>query len=52
MRLATKTVAWLLAVPITDAEAAYAGQHGAEALEDLFERAQIDLFDLDRDSAA
>lgn len=41
-----RTVAWLLAVPISDSERDFAQQHGADALEDEFERAQIDVFDL------
>jgi hypothetical protein len=49
-RLATKTVSWLLAVPISDRECQYCRQHGWDALSDLFERAQIDIFDLQRPS--
>lgn len=43
-------VAWLLAVPISEAERAFAEEQGAEALESLFEEKQIDLFDLRRAS--
>jgi hypothetical protein len=43
-----KTVAWLLAVPISDGELAYARGRGAAALERAFEDRQIDVFDLDR----
>jgi hypothetical protein len=46
----SKRVSWLLAVPISDAELAYLSQHGDDALETLFEREQIDIFDLDRPS--
>src|SRR5262249_12982071 len=46
----TKKVAWLLAVPISDAEAQVAGNKGAAALEDLFDAEQIDIFDLQRPS--
>ncbi|GDY33845.1 suppressor of fused domain protein [Gandjariella thermophila] len=49
LELPDKTVAWLLAVPIAEQERRYAETHGAEALEDLFEQAQIDIFDIDRD---
>jgi antitoxin YqcF len=48
--LKTKVVAWLLAVPISDEERKYASSKGSEALEDLFEKHQIDLFDLNRPS--
>lgn len=46
-----RTVAWLLAVPMTSQELVYAEQHGSDALEDRFEEAQIDILDLQRDSA-
>jgi antitoxin YqcF len=45
-----KTVAFLLAVPISDAELQYARSFGAGALGDAFEREQIDIFDLERHS--
>jgi antitoxin YqcF len=45
-----KTVAFLLAVPISDAELQYARSFGAGALGDVFEREQIDIFDLERHS--
>jgi hypothetical protein len=48
--LPTKTVAWLLGVPISDAETEYARVHGSDALEDMFEEAQIDIYDLRRSS--
>ena len=44
------TVAWLLAVPISDAERDYAVRHGWDKLEDLFVERQIDIFDLERPS--
>jgi len=44
----SKTVAWLLAIPISETERVYAEEKGYEALEDLFEKKQIDIFDLDR----
>ena len=46
-----KIVTWLQAVPISDAERAYAVAKGTAALEAAFERAQIDVFDLFRKSA-
>lgn len=48
----TKQVSWLLAVPVSDAECAYLREHGDSALEDLFEKHQIDMFDLTRPSVA
>jgi hypothetical protein len=49
-QLVTKTVSWLLAVPISERESLYCREHGWEALSDLFEQAQIDIFDLGRAS--
>ena len=43
-------VTWLQAVPITEAEAIFALARGGEALEDLFEAEQPDLYDLGRPS--
>lgn len=48
MELPDKTVAFLHALPISDAELRYADQNGSEALEDLFEQHQIDVFDIER----
>ncbi|WP_422773617.1 suppressor of fused domain protein [Plantactinospora sp. WMMC1484] len=45
-----KTVAWLLAVPVSEAEADHAEQHGPDALEELFERHEIDITDPERAS--
>jgi len=47
-----KTVAWLFAVPISEDEMQYARIDGADALEELFEHKQIDVFDLERTSVA
>jgi antitoxin YqcF len=47
-----KTVAWLLAVPISENEMRYASTNGPDALEELFEQEQIDAFDLERPSVA
>lgn len=46
-----RTVAWLLALPITSPELDYAQQYGSEALEERLEEAEIDIFDLQRSSA-
>lgn len=43
-----RQVTWLLAVPISPAEMAYADRHGDAALEDLFESHQVDICDLFR----
>lgn len=39
---------WLQVIPITDAEARFLNEHGYDALEDLFLRAQIDVYNLNR----
>ena len=44
------TVAWLMAIPVSDAEMAYADKHGVEALEDLLEEKDVDVADLWRKS--
>lgn len=43
-------VAWLLAVPISDGEMRFAESTGVSALEELCERRQVDIFNLDRAS--
>jgi hypothetical protein len=45
-----KTVAWLLVVPISESEMEYARSSPPGALEDLFRRYQVDMFDLERTS--
>lgn len=45
-----KKVAWLLAVPISENEYAYAQENGTNSLEELFEAKEIDIFDLERKS--
>lgn len=50
MVLEDKRVEWLLAVPISEAEAKYAEEYGSNALDDLFEKNNIDIFDLYRES--
>lgn len=47
-----KEVRFLQAIPISDEEMALAGTEGSEALDDLFERSQIDIYDWSRDSVA
>lgn len=46
----SEKVGWLMAVPLSEAEKNYADEQGLEALEALFEQAQINVFDLDRES--
>ena len=43
-----KSVAWLMAVPISECEYRYAEAEGPDRLEDLFEQQQIDIFDINR----
>ena len=45
-----RTVAWLMAIPISHAESSIAVEEGPVELERRFERAQIDFFDPDRPS--
>ncbi|MCP3940006.1 MAG: suppressor of fused domain protein [Desulfobacteraceae bacterium] len=48
--IGNKTIAWLLAVPISDEERQFAEEKGSDALENLFEEKQIDIYDLERAS--
>jgi hypothetical protein len=48
--LSSKTVAWLLGVPVSPAEANYLQDHGFSGLEERFLKAQPDFFDLQRPS--
>ena len=50
LKLPDRTVAWLMAVPITEAERAHAAIHGSNALELLFEEKDINIFDVARPS--
>ena len=50
IELPEKTVAWLLAVPISTSEYLYSLDKGIDALEDLFEQEDIDIFDIERKS--
>lgn len=43
-------VAWLMMVPISDKELKYAQKYGVDALETLFEKKQIDIYDIYRKS--
>ncbi|USX11282.1 suppressor of fused domain protein [Oxalobacteraceae bacterium OTU3CAMAD1] len=47
-----KEIAWLLAVPISKAEAAFVSSFGAAQLEKLFEEADLDIYDANRASVA
>lgn len=47
---AVKKAAFLLLIPISDAELDYKLQHGDEALETLFEENEINIYDLERSS--
>ncbi|MCC5801851.1 suppressor of fused domain protein [Rossellomorea vietnamensis] len=46
-----KQVAWLMAIPISEEEKQYTDNNGIEALQQLFEQNQINIFDLRRNSA-
>lgn len=50
IRFDDKWVDWLLAIPISENECLYAERHGTDALEELFEKEQIDIFNLQRKS--
>ncbi len=51
LQFKTKTVLWLQAIPITDAEKEYAEKHGASALGEKLEETKVDLTDFGRASA-
>lgn len=50
LRADNLTIAWLLAIPISDEELTFAENKGVPELEVLFEKHQIDIFDLERPS--
>ncbi|MGY4396044.1 hypothetical protein ACVWZA_001217 [Sphingomonas sp. UYAg733] len=52
LTLDDRTTAWLQAVPISEAERAYAEREGAAALEELLAQHKVDVTDLNRESAA
>ena len=45
-----KIVVWLMAIPVSSNELDYLKENGADALEDLFEKSNIDVFDIGRKS--
>ncbi|UKB81348.1 suppressor of fused domain protein [Chryseobacterium sp. MEBOG07] len=51
LKLETKTVHWLLCIPISDKELEYKMENGTSALEDIFQKKDIDIFDINRKSA-
>jgi len=50
MAIGNKSVAWLMAIPISNEERTFSEKYDPGALEDLFEEKQIDIFDLERQS--
>ncbi|MCL2489893.1 MAG: suppressor of fused domain protein [Propionibacteriaceae bacterium] len=50
MQIGDCEVTWLQAIPISDAELEIRKERGEDKLTDLFERAQIDVYDLNRPS--
>jgi hypothetical protein len=50
LTLEAKTVNWLLAIPISESELQYKIKNGFDSLQDLFEKEEVDVFDLDRKS--
>jgi hypothetical protein len=50
LKLKTKTVNWLLAVPISESELQYKNKNGFNDLQNLFEEKEIDIFDINRKS--
>ena len=48
--IGSRQVAWLLAVPISKEETAFAQRHGPDRLEALFEEKNIDIYDMNRAS--
>lgn len=50
LELSSKSVVWLLLIPISEAELQYAQAEGSSMLEGLFEEHQIDIFNINRSS--
>ncbi|MCS4533828.1 suppressor of fused domain protein [Neisseria montereyensis] len=50
LKLDSKTVHWLLAIPISQSELDYRNNNGLDALESLLEEKNADIFDLNRKS--
>lgn len=46
----TKTVAWLMVIPISEADYSFADMEGSDKLEDLFVEKKIDIFNIERPS--
>ncbi|WP_077415943.1 suppressor of fused domain protein [Chryseobacterium sp. JV274] len=51
LELETKTVHWLLSIPISDKELEYRMENGTSALANIFQEKDIDIFDINRKSA-
>ncbi|SMO77403.1 Suppressor of fused protein (SUFU) [Chryseobacterium rhizoplanae] len=51
LKLETKTVHWLLCIPISDEELKYKMENGTSALENIFQEKDIDIFDINRKSS-
>ncbi|HSD82690.1 MAG TPA: suppressor of fused domain protein [Anaerolineae bacterium] len=51
-QLANRLVTWLLAVPITEAEAVFGATEGSDKLENLLQEKDVAIFDLQRKSVA
>lgn len=52
LQLANRLVTWLLAVPITEAEAVFGATEGSDKLENLLQEKDVAIFDLQRKSVA
>jgi hypothetical protein len=50
-KLSKRTVVWLQAIPISSSERAFADKHSPYELRELFEKSQIDVFNINRLSA-
>ena len=50
LTLTSKTVHWLHAILISEKELEYRNKNGFNALRDLFEKKEVDIFDVDRKS--
>jgi hypothetical protein len=48
LELGAMTIAWLMMVPISETELAFANSNGVGMLTSIFEERQIDIFDLNR----
>lgn len=50
MELDDRLIAWLMAVPISESECEYARRNGTDALEDVLEENEADIWDIYRES--